>query len=62
MSTRIYLDAGHFVLVTGDIDSVIANKAGWINATDPDDGRRKLIRAERILWIEEQISFVVDQT
>jgi hypothetical protein len=42
----------------GEVSLMISDGAldGWIPVEDPGDGRSKLIRADRVLWIEQEAS------
>jgi hypothetical protein len=58
-ATRIHLSGGQFVRASEAIGEVSQNfddphLGGWIPVTDPGDGRSKLVRADRILWIEAE--------
>lgn len=58
-ATRVYLEGGAFVRASEAIGQ-IADMAddptfdGWVPVEDPGDGRSKLIRAHRILWLEQE--------
>jgi len=58
-ATRVYLDSGQFVRVSETIGQVVmlmdgVDPSGFIPVCDPGDARDKLIRAHRIIWIEEE--------
>jgi len=58
-ATRIYLDGGQFVRVSetiGQVSDLVydVDPSGFVPVTDPGDGRHKLIRGQRILWIEQE--------
>jgi hypothetical protein len=60
-ATRVYFEGGQYVRASetiGEVSLMISDGAldGWIPVEDPGDGRSKLIRADRVLWIEQEAS------
>jgi hypothetical protein len=57
-ATRIYLEGGHYVRVSETVQEVFERIESlddrWAPVTDPGDGREKLIRSNRVLWIEQE--------
>jgi hypothetical protein len=59
-ATRIYLDGGQYVRASetiGEVAGLIGAESemdGFVPVQDPGDGRSKLIRADRVLWIEQE--------
>lgn len=57
-STRVYLEGGHYVRASETVQEVFDRIESlddrWVSVTDPGDGREKLIRSDRVLWIEEE--------
>lgn len=56
----MYLEGGLYVRASetiGEISLAIDDPglAGWIPVEDPGDGRSKLIRGNRVLWIEQEV-------
>lgn len=60
MATRIYMDGGPRVRVGETLDEVVnllddaERHDGWAVFEDPGDGRTKLVRVARVLWVEEE--------
>jgi hypothetical protein len=54
-ATVVILDSGQRIRVSETLAEVAeryGDPSGWVAVEDPGDGREKLIRRERIAWIE----------
>jgi len=60
-ATRIYMEGGQIVRAAEPMDAVadmldaIGDDFTWLPVADPGDERVKLIRRDRILWIEQEL-------
>lgn len=59
-ATRLYMEGGQYVRVSetvgqaGMLLTEAEHDDGWAHFEDPGTGGAKLVRASRVLWIEEE--------